>query len=77
MRHVKEYRLVIVIRGDGLGGSVNDTDPQRTGAAPLKPQGADAASQRTAEILAEFMRQAAIILKDDAPANLLTMRGIA
>jgi 2,3-bisphosphoglycerate-independent phosphoglycerate mutase len=77
VRHVKEYRLVIVIRGDGLGGSVNDTDPQRTGAAPLKPQGADSASQKTAEILAEFIRQAAIILKDDAPANLLTMRGIA
>jgi 2,3-bisphosphoglycerate-independent phosphoglycerate mutase len=77
VRHVKEYRLVIVIRGDGLGGSVNDTDPQRTGVPPLAPQGADAASQKTAGILAEFMRQAAVILKDDAPANLLTMRGIA
>ncbi|MFM7038986.1 MAG: 2,3-bisphosphoglycerate-independent phosphoglycerate mutase [Planctomycetaceae bacterium] len=77
VRHVKEYRLVIVIRGDGLGGSVNDTDPQRTGVPPLKPQGADPASQKTAEILAEFMRQAAEILKHDQPANLLTMRGIA
>ena len=77
VRHVKEYRLVIVIRGDGLGGRVNDTDPQRTGVAPLPPQGADAESQKTAEVLAEFMRQAAEILKDDAPANLLTMRGIA
>ena len=77
VRHVKEYRLVIVIRGDGLGGSVNDTDPQRTGVPPLKPHGADPASQKTAEILAEFMRQAAEVLKNDSPANLLTMRGIA
>ena len=77
VRHVKEYRLVIVIRGDGLGGNVNDTDPQRTGVPPLKPKGADAPSQKTAEILAEFKRQAAVMLKDDAPANLLTMRGIA
>lgn len=77
VRHVKEYRLVIVIRGDGLGGRVNDTDPQRTGVAPLPPQGADADSQKTAEVLAEFVRQAAEVLKDDAPANLLTMRGIA
>ncbi|MDA1232724.1 MAG: 2,3-bisphosphoglycerate-independent phosphoglycerate mutase, partial [Planctomycetota bacterium] len=77
VRHVKEYRLVIVIRGEGLGGSVNDTDPQRTSVPPLKPQGTDAPSQKTAEILAEFKRQAAVILKDDAPANLLTMRGIA
>lgn len=77
VRHVKEYRLVIVIRGEGLGGNVNDTDPQRTGVPPLKPQGSDPASQKTAEILAEFMRQAAEILKNDQPANLLTMRGIA
>lgn len=77
VRHVKEYRLVIVIRGDGLGGRVNDTDPQRTGVAPLAPVGADPASQKTATILAEFMRQAAEVLKGDAPANLLTMRGIA
>ncbi len=77
VRHVKEYRLVIVIRGEGLGGHVDDTDPQRTGAAPLAPVGADPASQKTAAILAEFLRQAAEILKNDAPANFLTMRGIA
>ncbi len=77
VRHVKEYRLVIVIRGDGLGGNVNDTDPQRTGAAPLTPKGSDAASQKTAAILEQFMKQAAEVLKNDAPANLLTMRGIA
>jgi len=74
---VKEYRLVIVFRGEGLGGDVNDTDPQRTGVPPLAPEGSDDASRKTAEICAEFLRQAAEILKDDAPANLLTMRGIA
>lgn len=77
VRHVKEYRLVIVIRGKGLGGSINDTDPQKTGVPPLEPVGEDAASQKTAEICKEFMKQAAVILKDDQPANLLTMRGIA
>ena len=77
VRHVKEYRFVIVIRGEGLGGNVNDTDPQRTGVPPLKPQGNDPASQKTAAILAEFTRQAGELLKHDQPANLLTMRGIA
>ena len=77
VRHVKEYRFVIVIRGEGLGGHVNDTDPQRTGVPPLKPQGNDPASQKTAAILAEFTRQAGELLKHDQPANLLTMRGIA
>ncbi|MBT4864671.1 MAG: 2,3-bisphosphoglycerate-independent phosphoglycerate mutase [Planctomycetaceae bacterium] len=77
VRPVKEYRLVIVFRGPGLGGHINDTDPQKTGVAPLKPVGRDDASQKTAEICEEFLRQAAEVLKDDAPANLLTMRGIA
>lgn len=77
VRHVKEYRLVIVFRGEGLGGNVNDTDPQRTEVLPLTPQGSDSASEKTAKTCVEFLRQAAEVLKDDAPANLLTMRGIA
>lgn len=77
VRHVKEYRLVIVIRGKGLGGNINDTDPQKTGVPPLEPVGENEASQKTAEICKEFLKQAAVILKDDRPANLLTMRGIA
>ncbi|HLQ45820.1 MAG TPA: phosphoglycerate mutase, partial [Planctomycetaceae bacterium] len=31
VRHVKEYRFVIVLRAEGLGGEVGDTDPQKTG----------------------------------------------
>jgi 2,3-bisphosphoglycerate-independent phosphoglycerate mutase len=77
VRPVKEYRLVIVFRGEGLGGNVDDTDPQKTGVPPLDPVARDAESQRTADIAKEFMRQAAELLKDDSPANLLTMRGIA
>lgn len=77
VRHVKEYRLVIVFRQAGLGGRLDDTDPQRTGVAPLPPHGHDEASKKTAEVCRQFLEQAAEILKDDAPANLLTMRGIA
>jgi 2,3-bisphosphoglycerate-independent phosphoglycerate mutase len=76
VQHVKEYRLVIVFRGEGLGGNVNDTDPQKTGVPPLEPVGADEPSQKTAEIARQFLAQAREILKDDLPANLLTMRGI-
>ena len=77
VRHVKEYRLVIVLRAKGLGGDINDTDPQKTGVPPLEPVGANEASQKTAELCKEFLKQAGEILKDDRPANLLTMRGIA
>lgn len=76
VRPVKEYRLVVVLRGEGLGGNVNDTDPQRTGVPPLEPEGGDEPSRKTAQLLREFLRQAAEVLEDDAPANLLTMRGI-
>ena len=77
VRPVKEYRLVIVLRGEGLAGNIDDTDPQRTGVPPLEPHARDAASQATAELCAAFLAQAREILKDDAPANFLTLRGIA
>lgn len=77
VRPVKEYRLVIVFRGEGLGGNVADTDPQRTGVPPLEPQATDDASAKTAEICKQFIEKAREVLKDDAPANLMTLRGIA
>jgi 2,3-bisphosphoglycerate-independent phosphoglycerate mutase len=76
VRPVKEYRLVIVLRGEGLGGNVDDTDPQATGVPPLDPVARDAESQRTAAVAWQFLDQAREVLKDDAPANFLTLRGI-
>ncbi len=77
VRPVKEYRLVIVFRASGLGGNVNDTDPQKTGVTPHEPLGSDEDSQKTAEICKQFLSRAAEILRNEVPANLLTMRGIA
>jgi 2,3-bisphosphoglycerate-independent phosphoglycerate mutase len=77
VRPVKEYRLVIVLRGEGLSGHVDDTDPQATGVPPLDPVAKNAESQKAADIAKEFLRQAREILKDEAPANFLTLRGIA
>src|SRR6056297_125553 len=74
---VKEHRFVVVFRGEGLGGEVNDTDPQATGVPPLDPVARDAASERTAEVAKEFLRQAKQILKDQPQANFHTMRGFA
>ncbi|MGC1273114.1 MAG: 2,3-bisphosphoglycerate-independent phosphoglycerate mutase [Planctomycetaceae bacterium] len=77
VRPVKEYRFVVVFRGEGLGGDVEDTDPQRTGVPPLDPQPRNEQSKRTAEVCKAFIDQARDVLKDDHPANLLTLRGIA
>ncbi len=76
VRPVKEYRLVIVFRGEGLGGNVEDTDPQATGVPPLAAVARTDCSGKTADIANEFLRQARVILQDDAPANFLTLRGI-
>lgn len=77
VKPVKEYRLVIVFRGEGLGGDLDDTDPQKTGVPPLDVNARNEASAKTAEVATEFLRQAREVLKDDHPANFLTLRGVA
>lgn len=74
---VKEHRFVLVLRGAGLGASVNATDPGRVGMLPLEPVGADAASQKTAAACQQFFAQARKILGGHPKANFLTMRGFA
>jgi len=74
---VRDYRGGIVLRGEGLGHKVEDTDPQVTGAKPLPAVGADAPSRKTAKILNEVVRQAQRVLKDEPRANGLLLRGIS
>ncbi len=74
---VKEHRFVVVFRGEGLGGDVDDTDPQATGVPPLAPRARDSQSQRTAQVAAEFVRQAEELLQGEAKANGLTLRGFS
>jgi 2,3-bisphosphoglycerate-independent phosphoglycerate mutase len=70
------YRTVLIFRGEGLKGDVADTDPQRTGVPALDPVARSAGSAKTAQVAKEFLRQAKEVLKHDAPANFLTLRGI-
>ncbi|MDP7205883.1 MAG: 2,3-bisphosphoglycerate-independent phosphoglycerate mutase [Pirellulaceae bacterium] len=74
---VKEHRFVIVLRGEGLGGQVADTDPQETGVPPLAPRATDEGSQRTAELATMFLAEARKLLSDQEAANFHTMRGFA
>jgi 2,3-bisphosphoglycerate-independent phosphoglycerate mutase len=77
VKPVKEHRFVVVFRGKGLDGGVADTDPQALGVAPLDPQPLTPAARRTAEVAAEFVRQARAILKSEPKANGLVLRGFA
>ncbi|MGD9723699.1 MAG: 2,3-bisphosphoglycerate-independent phosphoglycerate mutase [Pirellulales bacterium] len=74
---VKEHRFVVVFRGEGLAGDVHDTDPQATGVPPLAPRAANAASQRTAQVAAEFVAQGQKLLAGEKQANGLTLRGFS
>ncbi|HVU87300.1 MAG TPA: 2,3-bisphosphoglycerate-independent phosphoglycerate mutase [Pirellulales bacterium] len=74
---VKEHRFVVVFRAAGLGGNVHDTDPQATGVAPLAPKASAPDSAKTAEVAAEFVKQAQALLADQSKANGLTLRGFS
>jgi 2,3-bisphosphoglycerate-independent phosphoglycerate mutase len=74
---VREHRFVVVLRADGLGDQVNDTDPQATGVAPLPVKGVDSASTKTANLANAFVAEATKILKSEPPTNGVTLRGFA
>jgi 2,3-bisphosphoglycerate-independent phosphoglycerate mutase len=74
---IREHRFAVIFRGEGLGGNVADTDPQKTGVPPLEPAADEYASQKTAEIARSFLDQASQILAGPSKANGLTMRGFS
>ena len=77
VRPVKEHRGVVVFRGEGLGASLPDTDPQALGVPPLAPRGLDAASDRTARAAAGFLGRASEVLRSEPKANAVLLRGFS
>jgi 2,3-bisphosphoglycerate-independent phosphoglycerate mutase len=73
---VKEYRGALVLRGEELYGNVTDTDPQTTGRPRLQAEARDERSRFVAQAVNEFSDQAARILEQESPANMVLVRGI-
>ena len=73
---VKDYRFCLILRGTGLDARVSDTDPQRK-APPLLAHAHAPEAERTAALINEWIARAREILKNEHPANALTLRGIA
>jgi 2,3-bisphosphoglycerate-independent phosphoglycerate mutase len=76
-----EHRAALILRGDGLGHKVTDTDPHETGA-----RGEDTPSEKTARVVNEFVRRSYEILSEHPvnrareaagkpPANIALPRG--
>ncbi len=76
-KHVKEYRFALVMRGEGLLPDLDETDPQRTGVAPLDVIARTPDAQKTADLFNQWVAEARKILADQPKANCLTLRGFA
>jgi len=77
VRPVKEHRFLVVLRGEGLGAAVEDTDPHETGKQPRTPAPGSAESEKTARVLERFLDEAKTRLADHAPANMVLLRGFS
>ena len=74
IRHEREHRAMVMLRGHGLDPRVADTDPQRTGVPPTPATALDPAAERTAALFADLERQVREILSGEA-ANGILLRG--
>lgn len=74
---VKEHRAILVLRGEGLRGEIEDTDPEREGVPPLDPKAAVPEAERTASLVGKIVAQTGKILADEPKANMVLLRGFA
>ena len=74
---VQDYRFVLRLRGEGLSELVTETDPQVTGAKALEATALKPEAQKTADIVNEFVKQAAHLISEEDRANMLLLRGFA
>ena len=76
---VQEHRFVFVLRGEGLGGKLTDTDPLAVGKRPLPVRDESGSSEgaRTAEQVNLWAAHAREALANEPQANSLNLRGLA
>lgn len=72
---VKDYRFVLVLRGEGLSGGLTETDPQQLGVPPRPMEALIPEAQHTAELFNQWIAQARELLADQRPANMVLLRG--
>lgn len=77
VEQVKEYRITVVMRGEGLNPALKDTDPQKTGVEPLPVVATHPDAERTANLFNQWVAAAREAIKNQPKANGLTLRGFA
>ncbi len=74
---VKDYRFLLVLRGDGLSDAVGDMDPQVPGNPIPGPEPLSEDAGRTVQILETFQERAREVLAGHEPANMTLLRGFS
>ena len=74
---VQDYRFVLLLRGEGVGANLSDTDPQSVGIPPRAATGLDPESTRTAESVNAFVGAAGELLGSRKSANMVLLRGFS
>jgi 2,3-bisphosphoglycerate-independent phosphoglycerate mutase len=77
VRHVREYRFAVIMRGVDLDATILDTDPQSTGKAPLPAVAEKPEAEKTADYFNQWIKAAEQALKNQPKANGLTLRGFS
>ncbi|MGQ9545697.1 MAG: 2,3-bisphosphoglycerate-independent phosphoglycerate mutase [Dehalococcoidia bacterium] len=74
---VKEHRFVLILRGEDLFPELGDSDPQQIGLPPKSIEALSPRAERTAQIANQFVSEARTILRSEAPANMVLLRGFS
>jgi 2,3-bisphosphoglycerate-independent phosphoglycerate mutase len=77
VRHVREHRFALVLRGNDLDPGLEDTDPQATGVPPLPVRAAYPSAAKTAALVQAWVDLAFKSLRREPLANGLTLRGFS
>ena len=72
---VSEHRAVLVLRGKGLSGNLQDTDPQSTGIPYRDPKADSDEAEATALLVQSFLHQVRPVLASETKANMVLLRG--
>ncbi len=74
---VKDHRLIVVFRGEGLREELSDADPQQLGVPPKTVSALIPEADRTAKVINQFLAQARDRLASYHPANMVLLRGFS
>ena len=67
---IKEHRFAFIMRGKGLGHALSETDPLKTGVAPMPVRALDPVSDRSACMANHFVGQARELLAADPQVSI-------